>query len=198
MIDYTTLSAVKSYLRITTTADDTLLSAFITRASRMIDDHCGRWFSAETQIRKFDAVGRHISGSLLFVDADLLTITSLINGDGARIPSNAYVLRPSNFPPYFGVSLLASSGLYWNHTGDPENAISISGTWGYSAATPDPVGQAAIRLAAWLYRQRDTGAEPVGEVQVTERGVAVAPARLPRDVADLLMPYIRARMSFAV
>jgi hypothetical protein len=194
MTDYTTTSAVKTYLHIGGSADDALIGALITRASRLIDDHCGRWFSAETQMRYYDAVGAHIVGNLLLLDADLLTITTLTNGDGSEIDSEDYLLRPINWPPYFGIALKAGSGLRWTYSGDPAGAISVAGTWGYSATPPAPVEHAATRLAAWLYRQRDTGVES-GQVQVTERGVSVAPARLPRDVLDLLGPYVRIRIS---
>ncbi len=194
MTDYTTLSAVKSYLRIGGTADDVLLAALVTRASRLIDGYCHRWFAAETQTRTYDAVGPHLTGRLLLLDADLLTVTTIINGDGSPISLSEVILRPHNWPPYFGIALKATSPVAWTYTGSPEDAISITGTWGYSAVPPEPVVQAAVRLTAWLYRQRDTGAEP-GQIEVTERGVPVAPARLPRDVYELLGPYVRIRLS---
>jgi len=196
MADYTTTSAMKTYLRIASASDDALIGSLVTRASNLIDDHCGRWFAAQTLTRKFDAVGGHITGKLLLLDADLLTVTSIVNGDGASISGGSYILRPANWPPYFGISLKQSSGLRWNYLTDPEEAITISGTWGYSATAPEPIVQAAVRLAAWLYRQRDTGADPVPQqVETTERGVARPPARLPQDVAELLGPYMRLRIS---
>jgi hypothetical protein len=194
MTDYTTTAALKSYLRITSTADDALIASLITRASIMIDNHCGRWFSAKTMTRSYDAVGYHITGRLLLLDADLLTVTTIINGDGMNISPMAVLLRPINWPPYFGISLTQSSGLHWTYLDDPEGAISISGTWGYDAVTPEPVVQAAIRLASWLYRQRDTGAEPVAEPQPDARGVIRPPAHLPVDITQMLMPYIRTRI----
>ncbi|HEC23056.1 MAG TPA: hypothetical protein ENI95_09075 [Chloroflexi bacterium] len=194
MTDYTTVSALKGYLRISGTGDDALLGDLVTRASRMIDDHCGRWFSAETQTRYYDAVGAHITGQLLFLDADLLSVTTLVNGDGTEVSSDDYILRPVNWPPYFGIALKTSSGLGWTYTDSPEKAIRVTGTWGYSATPPEPIVHATIRLAAWLYRQRDTGAEP-SQVEVSERGVSIAPARLPRDVLDLIGPYVRLRLS---
>ena len=75
--DYTTTSEVKTYLHISGTGDDDLIGDLVTRASRIIDDHCGRWFSAQTQTRYFDAFGPHVTGKLLLVDADLLSVTTL-------------------------------------------------------------------------------------------------------------------------
>lgn len=194
MADYTTVSAVKTYLRISSSADDAILANFVTRAGALIDDHCGRWFTALSQTRKYDAVGGHITGRLLLLDADLLSVSSVVNGDGATIAAANYILRPVNWPPYFGIALKQSSGLRWNYLTDPEDAISITGTWGYAATTPEPIVQAAIRLAAWLYRQRDTGAE-TGAIINTDRGAVIAPARLPSDITQMLGPYVRLRIS---
>jgi len=193
MVDYTTVSAVKSYLHINTGADDTLLGELVTRASRLIDDHCGRWFITRTETRTFDAVGPHISGRLLLVDADLYSVTSITNGDGTSVSLSNIILRPLNWPPYFGIALKQGSNLRWTYLSDPEAAISVAGQWGYAPSAPEPVVQSAIRLTAWLYRQRDTGGES-SQIEMTERGVAVAPARLPRDVLDMLGPYTRLRI----
>lgn len=193
MDDYTTVSALKNYLHISGSADDALLGDLVTRASRLIDDHCGRWFVTRDETRLYDAVGGHIAGHLLLLDADLYSVTAITNGDGTSIDPADVLLRPINWPPYFGIALKQSSGIRWGYTGDPEGAISIEGAWGYSATAPEPVVHAALRLAAWLYRQRDTGGEGT-QIEVTSQGVAVAPPRLPRDVIDLLGPYVRLRI----
>src|SRR5688572_14878595 len=159
MADYTSVAAVKTYLHITGTSDDSLLADLVKRASRLIDDHCGRWFDARTETRYYDALGSHMTGRLLLLDADLLSVTSVVNGDGATIPSSEYILRPVNWPPYFGIALKHASNTRWTYTTSPENAIAVTGSWGFSTIIPEPVVHAAIRLATWLYRQRDTGGE---------------------------------------
>ncbi len=196
MADYTTVASVKTYLHISGAAHDALLAELVTRASRLIDDHCGRWFDARAETRQFDAIGGHISGQLLLFDADLLALTTLTNGDGAVIPASDYILRPVNFAPYFGVSLKQGTSHRWRYLDSPEAAISVAGTWGYSLSVPEPVVHAAVRLAAWLYRQRDTGGEGA-QIEVTERGVAVAPPRLPGDVLQMLGSYQRVRIKIA-
>jgi hypothetical protein len=195
MADYTTTAEVKTYLRITSSADDTLIGTLVTRASALIDDACGRWFTAQTATRKYDAVGNHITGRLLLVDADLLTVSTLTNGDGSNIATSDIILRPINWPPYFGIALKASSNLNWTYQTDPAGAISVTGTWGYAATPPAAIAQASVRLAAWLYRQRDTGAELSAEPLISERGTVRPPSRLPRDVEDMISPFVRLKIS---
>ena len=199
MTDYTTTGAVKAYLRVSGAGDDALLAELVTRASGLIDTHCGRWFSARTETRRYDASGPHITGRLLLLDADLLSVTAITNGDGTAITPAQIILRPNNWPPYFGVALRATTGLHWVHGGSPEGAISIEGTWGYSPTPPPDIVQASIRLSAWLYRQRDTGTEGLtaepAPVVITPRGAALAPSRLPNDVLNLLNPYRRVRIT---
>lgn len=193
MADYTTVSAVKTYLHINGAAHDSLLGDLVTRASRLIDDHCGRWFDARTETRIYDAVGPHFSGKMMLLDADLLSVTTLLNGDGTPIPASEYLLRPLNLPPYFGIALKQGSSHRWCYLATPEGAISVTGVWGFAPTIPEPVVHAAIRLTAWLYRQRDTGGEGA-QIEVTERGVAIAPPRLPGDILQMLLPYLKMRI----
>lgn len=179
MADYTTVDAVKAYLRITTDSDDTLLADLIRRACRIIDDHCARRFDSWVETRVYDATNAQITGHTLLLDADLLALTALTNGDGSAIDLAATILRPVNWPPYFGISLREGSGLNWVTSSAPGCAIRVTGTWGYAETVPEPIEHAAVRLAAWLYRQRDGSASD---------------ELLPRDVRDLLAPYIRLRL----
>lgn len=179
MADYTTVDAVKAYLRISTSTDDTLLADLIRRACRIIDDHCARRFDSWNETRVYDATNTQITGHTLLLDADLLALTALTNGDGSPIDLDATILRPVNWPPFFGVSLREGSGVAWVVSDVPGCAIRVTGTWGYDESIPEPIEHAAVRLAAWLYRQRDGSA---------------GSELLPRDVRDLLAPYIRLRL----
>lgn len=193
-MDYTTLVDLKAYLAISGTSDDGLLADLITAASRLIDDHCGRFFTPQAQTRLYDAIGDHIAGRTLYVDGDLLAVTTLTNGDGTIIDPAEFVLRPLNFMPAFGLSLKEASGLCWTYTSSPEGAISVAGTWGYGESVPEPVATAAIRLAAWLYQGRDAGGREARAVVFDVRGNPILPRLLPREVIDLLRPYIRLRI----
>jgi hypothetical protein len=56
---------------------------------------------------------------------------------------------------------------------------------------PDDVTQAALRLAAWLYQQKDA---PFGMVARPDTGGYEVPTDLPRDVRGLLARYVRPRV----
>lgn len=187
MADYTTVRAMKNYLSIPSEAEDPVLVGLIARASAMIDDYCGRWFSPIIETRRYAASGSHITGRLLLLDADLLAASAVSLGDGNPLDPSRYVLRPVAWPPYFGISLKPNSGLRWSDATGTDQPIAVSGTWGYALTTPEPVVTAAMRLAAWLYRQQQDRPAAVED--------AAPPVRLPGDIRHLLGPYVRLRIS---
>ena len=190
MADYTTWAAVKTYLDISGTGDDTLGATLVTRASAMIDRYCRRVFTAASATRLFDVP----HGATLFLDEDLVSVTTLTNGDGTVIASTDYVLKPNNITPKFAIKLreTASTGWRGSSTTGEYQAISVLGSWGYSASPPDDVVQAAVRLTAWIYRQRDA---PFGQTARPEIGVIETPLSMPPDVVKILAPFVKARVS---
>lgn len=186
---YTTLSALKTYLSIAAAGDDALLSSLLAGAGAIIDAYCGRVFEAAADsTRTFDAV-RDVSGDrrTLYIDDDLAQVTSVSVG-GAPIPAFAYVAEPRT-PPYYGLRLKAASGFRWTTAAAAEDAIIITGRWAYSVSAPPDIQQACLRLAAYLYRQRDTAAE-IDRPLLTPEGVLL-PGRLPHDIVTILDPYKR-------
>jgi hypothetical protein len=192
MTDYTTLADVKAYIGTVQSSEDALVSQFITRASRWIDTFCQRQFTARTETRLFDAL-RDVSGQTLYVDDDLLGIVTVTNGDGTTLSASNYVFLPTNETPKYGVRLKASSGVTWTYNTDPEEAISINGTWGYNNGTvpPDDVKHAATRLAAWFYEQKDA---PFNTVAFPELGALEIPPGVPPDIEATLIPFRRSEV----
>lgn len=184
---YTTWAAVKTYLAIEGTGDDALGAALVSRASAMIDQFCRRRFAQWTATRLYDVP----SGVTLWLDEDLLAVTTLTNGDGATLTSSEYLLLPTNMIPRYGIRLRSGSAWVGGSTGD-EQAISLTGTWGYSSSPPDDVVQAAVRLTAWLYKQRDA---PFGTTARPDVGIVEVPAAIPEDVKALLLRYQKVRVA---
>ena len=188
---YLTVANLKLYLGISDTTEDTLLAQLIDRSQSYIDTHTHRNFeSAADTIRYFDAKADvHERGTLLMLDEDLLSVTTLTNGDGTTVDPSSYVLLPPNENPKYAIKLTVASGLYWTYEDDHINAISIEGRWGYSLTPPNDIVHAIVRLSSYLYRQKDNAGE--FDRTVLAGNSTLLPTQIPRDIEQLLMPYTR-------
>lgn len=168
------------------TMDDVLIESLITAASRYIDNVTRRRFYASTETHYFDVPE---SGRDLWLNDDLLAVTTLTNGDGTVIPAAEYKLRPYNITPYYMLTLKASSDVYWQGEadGDTEGVISIAGSWGYSATAPEDIKEACLMIARNVYRGR-TG-ETAGSATVTGAGVVITPKDVPQLAAAIIERY---------
>lgn len=190
MADYCTTAEVKAYIGTVKATDDTLIAALITRASAAIDSYCGRTFrQREDEARTFDAV-RDVDGLTLYLDDDLLSVDSIANGDGESVAAASYVLLPANRTPKYAIRLKASGGVTWTYTTDPEDAITVTGTWGYHAAdtAPSAIIHAAVRLTAWYYHQKSAPFETTG---YQDLGVVTVPSSMPTDIRAILDQFAR-------
>jgi hypothetical protein len=122
---------------------------------------------------------------------DLCQITTVTNGDDTTVAASAYVTNPRNETPWYGLRFKLNSGLYWTFDQDPENAISITGRWAYSLTAPSDIIHATVRMATYLYRQKDSNTFDV--TAIPGAGVIEVPQGMPRDVGKMLEPYRRAR-----
>lgn len=190
MADYCTVAEAKALLGAKETGDDTLLAVLVTRSSALVDSFTRRTFVERDETRHF-TVSEDTDGRLLYLDDDLLSVTTLTNGDAEVIASDYYVLRPRDLSPAYGIKLLASSGYYWTYVDDPEDSITVMGSWGYctAAARPADITQQTARLALWLYRQREA---PFSKVGNTFTGEYEVPVDLPGDIEAALKRYRKA------
>jgi len=172
---YTTTVAVKTYLGITGSGDDTLIDGLVTYAQQIIDSYTHRMFEAGSDSTRW-----------LHLDEDLAAITTVTNGDSTVVASTKYVTEPRNETPYYALKLKLDSDLVWTYSDANEDAISIVGKWAYSEAAPDDIVHVAIRLTAWLYQQKDA---PFERTATPSLGIVTVPADLPRDIKMLLEPY---------
>lgn len=199
---YTTTSALKSYLGITSSSDDSLLSDAIAAAQSMIDTYCHRHFEPESHhgpaashTHYFTPLSEREGGDLLDdytlnLNHDLAELTSITNGDGTAIPTNAVVLLPLNVVPSNMIRIKSASNYFWTYTDSPEGAVQIAGKWSYSTNVPDNIVRACLRLAAYLYRQRE-GTPDSDRAVMSADGVILAAPRIPSDITAMLAPYIR-------
>lgn len=186
MTPYATLAELTAYLDISVPDDDVLLEMLLNNATAMVDAQTGRTFAAsEDDTRYFGSEA--IRGMALWLDDDLCAVTSIVNGDGTIIPPTAYRTIPRNQTPWYALELRMTAACAWDAQTDD---IAITGKWAYSVRPPADIVQATLRLAAWLYRQRENSSGDLDRALVVGNAT-VLPARLPSDITQLLMRYRR-------
>ena len=187
---------------ISASTDDTLLSLCIDRAQHTIESYTNRIFEAAADTTRYYTpisdrtwLGMGYNGDLIDdytidVNYDLISITSITNGDGNAIPTSAVITLPLNFTPAWAVRVKQASGYFWTYIGSPEASVSITGRWGYSVTAPANIQQATLRLASQMYRQRD-GSPDLGNSIISADGSTIVTSAMSRDIEALLKPYRR-------
>lgn len=193
---YCTLNEVKTLLGIPLDDDDDddILGAAIEAACRWIEQLCGqRFWCDEDDVTRYQTAG---FADVLFLDEGLVSLTSLEtdqDGDGVyetRWAESDYVLRPRHAAldnkPYTFISV-ASGGRY----AFPllEEGVKLTGKFGYPAV-PGEVKQAALLMAARLYKRKDA---VFGVMGIPEAGMLRVEG-VDQDVMMLLVPYIQMRV----
>ena len=175
----------------TASVDNTIIQHCLDAAQAQIDRYTHRTFEASTTAaRYFDAI-EDVDGRTLYLDDDLAAIASVTNGDGAALTSTSYVTRPVNETPYREIRIRSGSDNAWTYNTEPESAITVVGYWAYSTAAPDDIVHATVRLANYMYAQKDAGTFDV--TVYPDAGAIAVPQGLPRDVQEILAPYRKIR-----
>lgn len=186
-----TASDVKTYLNISSGTDDALLASLIVAAQSLLERTTGRTFEASVDTtRYFDAV-EDVDGRTLYVWDDLCAITSVVNGDGVAVNASQYLTEPRHAPPYYALRLKIATGLTWTYTDSPENAIAITGRWGYAQTCPPDVRQACLDLVVYWYRRRGGDGGALDRPQVSPSGVTLFPPGFPQSVKEVIQMFRR-------
>jgi hypothetical protein len=182
---------LRAYLGISGTADDDLLQEAVEDAQSYIESQTHRRFEANTETRYYDRDAiNHKNSKILDLDEDLISITTLTNGDSSStaIASTSYVLLPRNgAPPYHQIQLKTDVSDYWQF--DTDYWVSVLGVWGYSETPPADIVRACTALAAYFYRQKD--AQMFDTTAVLESGALVVPQGIPATVDRIIERYKR-------
>ena len=171
---YASLAQLKTYLGISSNADDALLSELLERASAAIDSYTARRFAPFEETRQYDD---GVYGKLLVLDDDVVTLIRVLNGDGVDITGAVRIYRTRGRT----VGLLHPAG--WNVSAGP---ILVTAVWGL-AETPRDIIHACVRLAAYYYRQRD--AQVFDVTALPDQGALLVPHGIPADVKQILNRY---------
>jgi hypothetical protein len=171
-------------------ADDVEIENLVERISRAIDNYTGYWFYASTATRYY-RVGVDTAGRTLYLDAPLLSVTTLTNADGEVITSGYYVLEPLNQTARFRIKLTPTGGKVWQYTSDPDaDTISVAGAWGYMASTTDTAIELATLITLKDAYDKRQALEGEGD-RITAGGIVVRASQFPRRALELLEPFVK-------
>jgi hypothetical protein len=118
----TTLEAVKQLRGTDLNTDDPLFRLFVRSSGRMIEEYDQRSFVEWRQARAQDWHEYSI-----MLDADLLSITSVVDGGGTLLTTD-YITQPANEWPKFNLTRVRG---HWRHNGVFQQSITVTGSWGY-------------------------------------------------------------------
>jgi len=177
--------------------DDVFVERLLERCSREWDGDTGHWFYASPQTRVYDLP----HGRCLELDAPLLSVDAITNGDDTTLEASVYNLYPLNGPHKTEIRIKQSSSVTWKFagSGDTEGVIQVRGTWGYvdrSATDPESMmailnsKSAVLMLALSLYKKR-YGVGVEGVAQVTGSGVVITPRDKSREYWAIVEIYRR-------
>jgi hypothetical protein len=149
-----TVSDLKSYLRIETTAEDTLLTALIARAKAQMEVWTDVPVTAvnTTAVDRADTIDPQPCLSLIFPKRPIGTTATIVDSEGTTVPATDYTINQSSGVIYANAGYSFPYGPYTITT---SCGLSLRGDY----AQIEPVlSQCIIDLAADLYQKRTPNA----------------------------------------
>ncbi len=176
---YVSYADVKTARGITAATDDTLLRGYCRAASLAWDRHTKRRFWPLVETRYYDYPGPWT----LRLDADLLEVTTLTNGDGETLTeSTHFYLYPLSEYPKSRIDIRRDVGEVFQYSSTVQRQITVAGIWGFHddwgnawADSGDAVGNVGGITAAGT------------SITVTDADGADAWGLTPRFKADTLI-----------
>lgn len=135
----------------------------------------GRW--AYMERRTITALSRSTNVVTATVAAPLLSVGMTVFVLG---------VADTSFNGSFTVTANTGSTITWAQT-----AANDTDTTGVLLYTPTDIVTACRRLAAWMYRQKDTQQGDTDRPLLAGDGTVIMPTTLPQDVEKMLLPYTR-------
>ena len=137
---YVSREAVKKAVSAAGSDRHTQIDRLIEAASRAIDGRTHRHFIPKTATRLYRWPRPNNPGDALWLEADLLTLTTLQSeaqdSSPTTIAAADYFLEPNNEgPPYNRIEIDSSSNAAFQSGDTPQRSISVLGSWGYSNTT---------------------------------------------------------------
>lgn len=186
---YATAAELKTRLGISDATDDSPIEAVIEAASRAIDAHCRRRFYAANETRYYTAEDHDI----VFVD-DVLSVSALATDSGNRTYATTWATTDYDLEPHnatlngqpYTMICTTPQGSY--HFTAHKKGVKVTGSFGYSATTPDLVNEACLIQAARLFKRKDA---PFGIAGVGDLGEIRLTSALDPDVKMMLASLVK-------
>lgn len=178
MADLTTLAAVKAYLAITSTGQDALIPALITRESAAVENWTGRSFSPVTYtLRALNGTG---TSMLMLPDTPIQSI-SFLSIEGVTVLPAASAQGVGYLID--GTTIYLASGARF-----PMGRQNVLCSWvaGY-AAVPGPVEQAVIEMVGMDLKSRDNLG--ITSKTLANETISYSDRGMSRSVIEMLQPY---------
>lgn len=173
-----TVNELKAYLRIETTAEDTLLSALLARAQAMLVGWIDTPIAAvsATAVDRAESLDRPVT-SLVFPRRPCV-VTAITDADGASVATADYTSDPTS-----GIVYGKRGFTFWNGPYTITANVGLSLRADYATLEP-LLAECIIDLAADLYQRRTPGAisEKAGDTHVTWDASRETVARIMRSL----------------
>lgn len=191
MANYCTVDDIKGSGRLNIQLDDynSDLGSMIAGLSRRIDRHYGvvenAFAQTATATRYYEEDA--VDWRTLVLDMPIITVSSIVNGDGVTVPSDDYRLWPRNGRWYNEIRLRenATAISAWGFITDGE--IAVTGKWGFTLAVPDEIREATIYWAAWLLKRYHAALQDASAN--FDLGQVVYSEGMPKTVVNMLPGY---------
>lgn len=190
--EYVSLAELKNARKIplSDTADDAALMRALERASRAIDDRCGRRFylDGDASARILGTRGRIVrdydggGDTLLIPDAG--AEPTLVEASDDRVTWST-ITGWFSLPDGAAVDSLAITGIQRDRASWDARWMRVTAKWGWPAI-PEPIANAALLLANRRFGRRDS---PEGVSGWGNEG-AIRVSRFDPDIEDLVSPYV--------
>lgn len=185
---------LKSYLRIQTTAEDTLLAALVTAATGAVQAFVRRPLLAEARTFVIEKPARALYGTVTMLHLPIYPVAAedsntaaaeITDSDGTILVEGTDYRIDLRTGEIFGLSASAEFP-YGNWPYTITASVGLSALDEYATAIEPVLFQAILDVAADLYQRRN----PAAGSESTGGGVSTSySGGLPPRVQDLLMPY---------
>lgn len=151
-----TASEVKTWLKVTATADDTLITNLIVAARQAVENYCNIKLISQTIVEYFDAFPESRGELLLrFPLVSSITSVAYVDTDGANQTFTSYNADLSGIP----ARLWPNAQTEWPGTKEQLKAVTITYVCGYTNAdaVPDAIKTSMyLMIGRWYENREDT------------------------------------------